>query len=215
MQRKNPTWGIIGVGQLGACIAEGIYRSRAPFDLVLSPRGKARVRELAERFPVAVGTDNQEVVDRKSANPRTMYIPQASVSVTGGIQPVILHRALGIEHRESGLAARLLLTCPPRKPKRWTEADIDPNAEVELARLVCRLYDLQPNLSDRGVRRPGWREKNYTPRSGKMHCMRCVCESVPGIRPPNLQPSTREPVKQKLYTQNGLSSKSSRPDTPP
>jgi pyrroline-5-carboxylate reductase len=64
LQRKNPTWGIIGVGQLGACIAEGIYRSRAPFDLVLSPRGKARVRELAERFPVAVGTDNQEVVDR-------------------------------------------------------------------------------------------------------------------------------------------------------
>ena len=94
------------------------------------------------------------VVDRKTGNPRTIYVPQASVSVTGGIQPAILHRALGIEHRESGLAARLLLTCPPRKPKRWTEADIDPDAEAELARLVGRLYDLQPTVDDEGDPRP-------------------------------------------------------------
>jgi hypothetical protein len=94
------------------------------------------------------------VVDRKTGNPRTIYVPQASVSVTGGIQPAILHRALGIEHRESGLAARLLLTCPPRKPKRWTEADIDPDAEAELARLVGRLYDLQPTVGDEGDPRP-------------------------------------------------------------
>jgi hypothetical protein len=53
---------------------------------------------------------------------------------------------LGTEHRESGLAARLLLSCPPRRPKRWTEADIDPNAEAELAQLVSRLYDLQPTV---------------------------------------------------------------------
>lgn len=64
MHRPNPTWGIIGVGQLGASIAEGIYRAKAPFDLLLSPRGEARVRELAARFPAVVGTDNQEVVDR-------------------------------------------------------------------------------------------------------------------------------------------------------
>jgi hypothetical protein len=94
------------------------------------------------------------VVDRKTGNPRTIYVPQASVSVTGGIQPPILHRALGIEHRESGLAARLLLACPPRKPKRWTEADIAPDAEAELARLVGRLYDLQPTVDDEGDPRP-------------------------------------------------------------
>jgi hypothetical protein len=90
------------------------------------------------------------VVDRKTGNPPTIYVPQASVSVTGGIQPAILHRALGIEHRESGLAARLLLTCPPRKPKRWTEAHIDPDAQDELARLVDRLYDLQLAVDDKG-----------------------------------------------------------------
>ncbi len=94
------------------------------------------------------------VVDRKTGNLRTIYVPQASVSVTGGIQPTILHRALGIEHRESGLAARLLLTCPPRKPKRWTEADIDSDAEAELARLVGRLCDLQPTVDDDGDPRP-------------------------------------------------------------
>jgi hypothetical protein len=94
------------------------------------------------------------VVDRKTGNPRTIYVPQASVALTGGIQPAILHRALGIEHRESGLAARLLLTCPPRKPKRWTEADIAPEAEAELARLVDRLYDLHPTVDDEGDPRP-------------------------------------------------------------
>jgi len=94
------------------------------------------------------------VVDRKTGTPRTIYVPQASVSVCGGIQPAILHRALGIEHRESGLAARLLLTCPPRKAKRWTEADIDPAAEAEIARLFDRLYELQPTIGDDGEPRP-------------------------------------------------------------
>jgi len=94
------------------------------------------------------------VVDRKTGIPRTIYVPQASVSVCGGIQPAILNRALGIEHRESGLAARLLLTCPPRLAKRWTEADIDPAAEAEIARLVDRLYELQPTIGDEGELRP-------------------------------------------------------------
>jgi hypothetical protein len=90
------------------------------------------------------------VVDRKTGNPRTIFVPQASVCVCGGIQPTILHRALGIEHRESGLAARLLMACPPRRAKLWTEADIDPAAEEEIARLVDRLYELQPAVGDQG-----------------------------------------------------------------
>jgi len=94
------------------------------------------------------------VVDRKTGIPRTIYVPQASVSVCGGIQPAILHRALGVEHRESGLAARLLLTCPPRIAKQWTEADIDPTAESEIAGLIDRLYELQPIVGDDGELRP-------------------------------------------------------------
>lgn len=90
------------------------------------------------------------IVDRKTGIPRTIHVPQAAVCVTGGIQPGILQRALGAEHRESGLAARLLLTIPPRKEKEWTEADIDPAAEAELARLFDRLLDLQPIEGDDG-----------------------------------------------------------------
>jgi hypothetical protein len=94
------------------------------------------------------------IVDRKTGIPRTIHVPQAAVCVSGGIQPGILQRALGIEHRESGLAARLLLTCPPRKAKRWTEADIDPRAEAELVRLFDRLYELQSTTGDDGESRP-------------------------------------------------------------
>jgi hypothetical protein len=94
------------------------------------------------------------IVDRKTGIPRTIHVAQAAVCVIGGIQPAILQRALGLEHRESGLAARLLLTYPPRKVKRWTEADIDPGAEAELVRLFDRLYELQPTAGDDGETQP-------------------------------------------------------------
>jgi hypothetical protein len=96
------------------------------------------------------------IVDRKTGPTKTLFVPHAYVSVCGGIQPAILHRALGVEHRESGLAARLLLTCPPRRPKHWTDADIDPAAEADLARLLARLYELQPITGDDGQPAPGY-----------------------------------------------------------
>jgi hypothetical protein len=52
------------------------------------------------------------------------------------------------------LAARFLLTCPPRRPKRWTDADIDAHSEADLARLLGRLYDLQPTTDDDGQPAP-------------------------------------------------------------
>jgi hypothetical protein len=94
------------------------------------------------------------IVDRKTGMPRTIHVPRAAVCVVGGIQPAVLRRALGAEHRESGLAARLLLTSPPRRAKRWTEADIDPGAEAKLARLFDRLYELQTTIGDAGDTRP-------------------------------------------------------------
>jgi len=83
-------------------------------------------------------------IDRKTGLQRTIHAPQAAVSVVGGIQPGILRRALGREHRESGLAARLLLSYPPRQPKRWTETEIDAHIEAELLRIFDRLYELKP-----------------------------------------------------------------------
>jgi len=135
--------------------------------LVNQPRGLLLVRdELAgwlagfDRYAQGKGGDVAKwlevfggrpvVVDRKSGNPRTIYIPQAAVSIAGGIQPETLRRALGIEHRENGLAARLLLSCPPRRPKRWTEADIDPQAEAAIGDVFSRLFDLQPDTNEDG-----------------------------------------------------------------
>lgn len=88
------------------------------------------------------------VVDRKTGIPRTLFVPRAAVSVAGGIQPEILRRCLGQQYRDNGLAARLLLACPPRTPKRWTEADISPEAEASISALLDRLYSLEPTVSD-------------------------------------------------------------------
>jgi hypothetical protein len=92
------------------------------------------------------------VVDRKGGG--TLYVPRAAVSIAGGIQPETLRRALGQEHRDNGLAARLLLTCPPRKPKRWTEADVSAGTEAAVALVFDRLFGLTPETDDDGDERP-------------------------------------------------------------
>lgn len=92
------------------------------------------------------------IVDRKTSN--TISVPQAAVSIIGGIQPGILARHIGQEHRDNGLLARLLLTMPPRKPKQWTEADIDPSAEAAIANIFEALHGLEPASSPEGESRP-------------------------------------------------------------
>lgn len=81
-------------------------------------------------------------IDRKTGIPPTIHVPSASVSITGGIQPGILARALGQEHHESGMAARVLYAMPPRKAKRWTEADVDADTEAAVAAVFDRLFGL-------------------------------------------------------------------------
>ncbi len=92
------------------------------------------------------------VVDRKTSG--TIYVPQAAVSIVGGIQPGILARYVGQEHRDNGLLARLLLTMPPRRPKVWTEADIDPMAEAAIGNTFEALHDLEPASNADGEPRP-------------------------------------------------------------
>jgi hypothetical protein len=93
-------------------------------------------------------------IDRKTGIPPTIHVPSASVSITGGIQPGILERALGKEHHESGMAARLLFAMPPRKAKRWTEADVDPDIEAAVAVIFERLYALTPEVIVDGDEHP-------------------------------------------------------------
>lgn len=82
------------------------------------------------------------IVDRKTGNPPTLYVPRASVNIVGGIQPGILRRALSMEYRDAGLAARLLPVMPPRKPKRWTDADIPDEVEADFAGIIMNLRAL-------------------------------------------------------------------------
>lgn len=93
-------------------------------------------------------------IDRKTGIPPTIHVPSASVSITGGIQPGILSRALGQEHHESGMAARVLYAMPPRKAKRWTETDVNADTEAAVAMVFDRLFGLTPETDDDGDERP-------------------------------------------------------------
>jgi hypothetical protein len=88
------------------------------------------------------------LVDRKTGAERTINVPMAAVAIAGGIQPGILRRTLGRAHRESGLAARLLLTMPPRTPRRWTDDEPDEGDEAALAAIVDRLFTLEHRNDD-------------------------------------------------------------------
>jgi hypothetical protein len=94
------------------------------------------------------------MVDRKGGDPGPVYIPRAAVSIVGGIQPETLHRALGVEHRENGLAARLLTAYPPRGLKRWSEADISPEMEGRIEGIFDRLYGLTGTPDEDGELQP-------------------------------------------------------------
>lgn len=84
------------------------------------------------------------MVDRKTGSQKTIFVPAAAVSLTGGIQPGTFKACLGVEHFENGMAARLLVAYPPRKARRWNEAEIPVEVEIAMDALFERLYQLEP-----------------------------------------------------------------------
>ncbi len=92
------------------------------------------------------------IVDRRASG--TVCVPRAGVSVVGGIQPGPLRRALGREHRENGLAARIFMCMPPRRGKRWTDDDIDPASEAIIGRIFEGLYELESARDEYGEECP-------------------------------------------------------------
>jgi hypothetical protein len=90
------------------------------------------------------------IVDRKTGTPRKIRVPEAVVSIIGGIQPGILRRIVGTEYREGGLAARLLLAYPPSRPKQWKRQKTGPQTEAAWNRLVRTLYAVQAGTDDKG-----------------------------------------------------------------
>lgn len=132
------------------------------------PRGLLMFRdELAgwfagfDRYSQAKGGDSARwlelhrggslIVDRKS---KKLFVSGAYVSVTGGIQPGTLKKCFTEAYRENGLAARILLASPPRKPKRWTERTITEETAQSLKSLFGRLYDLEPEVDETGRQKP-------------------------------------------------------------
>lgn len=104
-------------------------------------------------------------VDRKTGR-KVIHVPRAAVSIAGNVQPRALAAALvgrfaqrdgeeGVarpprEHFDNGLAARLLFTMPPAKPKRWTEADLPAAIELAMHRLCEALLALDFAHDDEG-----------------------------------------------------------------
>ncbi len=97
------------------------------------------------------------IVDRKggSGTPRQqLFVPRASVSITGGIQPRTLKRTVTPEFLESGLIARCLFAIPPVKLRQWTNADVPEDVETRLDAIADRLFGLAPEWDRDGEPKP-------------------------------------------------------------
>lgn len=81
-------------------------------------------------------------VDRKTGERKSVYVARATVTVTGGVQPDVLLKALGREHHENGLAARFIFSYPPTQPGRWLQPKVDPTIRRDMNRLVEDLTKL-------------------------------------------------------------------------
>lgn len=129
------------------------------FDAYRSGRGGAD----APRW-LSMHTAGPLTVDRKGSG--TIHVPSAAVSVCGGIQPGTLTRALGQQHVENGMLARLVLTMPPMLPPVWDTttasfATVDAMRRLWGTLLAIPLHDdgpkvldLEPEATD--IYRPWW-----------------------------------------------------------
>lgn len=93
-------------------------------------------------------------VDRKTGTVKMIHVPRAAVSLVGGIQPEVLKQAIGREHLQDGLCARLLLVMPQPQPVRWTEATVDQQTEAAMNQLFDRLLSLEPAANEHGEPEP-------------------------------------------------------------
>ncbi len=94
------------------------------------------------------------IIDRKTGDPPSIYIPRASCSVVGGIQPKILARQLTSECFDSGLAARMLYCMPPGTWGEWTEDVIPMDVFKGYHSLVNETYYQAVATMEEGERKP-------------------------------------------------------------
>ncbi len=82
-------------------------------------------------------------VDRKGEGTLPTYVETALVSITGGIQPAILAKSMGKEHRASGMASRFLIASPPRRAQQWTDDEVSEATQLLVDRLFIKLFAIE------------------------------------------------------------------------
>ncbi len=85
------------------------------------------------------------IIDRKTGTHPSIFVPRASVSIFGCIQPGILERMITGEHRDSGMLARFLLVQPPPRLTERDDEGITSDAERRVVLIFQRLLNLRPN----------------------------------------------------------------------
>jgi hypothetical protein len=86
-------------------------------------------------------------IDRKTGDERFLFVRRPFVSIAGGIQPGILSRVLTNEHKDNGLQSRLLMTFPPRQPKRWRDEELSAATQTAYGDLIRALFELKPDTT--------------------------------------------------------------------
>lgn len=86
-------------------------------------------------------------MDRKGSG--VVYVPTASVSVFGGIQPAAAARLFLGANVENGLLPRFILASPPKQRKAWGVRDVDGGTLLAMRGLFDGLWLLEPG-SDGG-----------------------------------------------------------------
>ena len=92
----------------------------------------------------------------RKTNSERVYIPAAAIAILGGIQPKVLQKNFSPEKFDSGLIPRILITSPPPRKGRWTEAVVGDEAEAawKKALMWLRTRPFKGLDSNRGVYKP-------------------------------------------------------------
>lgn len=92
-------------------------------------------------------------VHRKGTQ-KDIFVPQAALSITGGIQPGILKRVMSDRQKQSGFLARFLLAYPERKVKEFPGSDISESQLNGMKDLFACLGCLEPASTEGGATVP-------------------------------------------------------------
>jgi hypothetical protein len=87
-------------------------------------------------------------IDRKTGQPPSIFIPRCGLSIIGALQPAKAQATITPERRASGLAQRVLWCMPPRRPYRWTEAEVGGQTLHNYGAVIEKLFALGDGWSE-------------------------------------------------------------------